>query len=921
MRPVKLMMSAFGPYAGEVRLELDQLGESGLYLITGDTGAGKTTIFDAITFALFGEASGKNRDAGSFRSKYAAPETPTFVELVFDYGGQLYRIQRSPEYDRPKARGAGFTRQSAEAKLFYPDGRVLTKPKEVNSAVVEILGIDRDQFTQIAMIAQGDFLRLLLAPTRDRRPIYQKLFRTRNYQTLQDELRAQALSLSRQAEYAGASIRQYLGSLGCDEEDPLLASAEAARAGDLPAQEVTELLQKLLAKDGAALAEMEAELSAQDKTAAALNRRVALAEAQQRTERSLAENLQRLSEAEPRLQAAEASLAAARERLPEAEALKDQAAVLSAELPAFTELEQKRGELATLDRRIADGQGCIAGKRERLALERAELAQQKEEYAGLRDADENLLRLENAKISLDQEVAALRELDGAAAEARLLQSRLSRLQEDYRAKAADADLKRRRYDDLHRAYLDEQAGILAGTLRDGQPCPVCGSTVHPAPATPPRRAPSKAELERFKKEVEAAEKQAAGASEAAREAIGTVNEKKAAAVKNAARFGTAAGFDDIPSLLREKGAALNVQQAELKGKLGQARVLSERKHRLEDSIPHKEQDIEVAAAEIVRLETGLTGLQTRREGADARIRELTQGLHFPSREQVQQRITALLAKRKALEDALQQAQEAKAACDREVTACRAAIEEARKALRDKVDCDLQEDRAALEALAEKKAVLSKRQQAAATRFDGNRRLLENIRRKSEEADRIETRLRWMQALSDTANGNLRGKDKVMLEAYIQSTYFDRVIRRANTKLLVMSGEQYELKRRTETDDNRSQGGLELDVIDHYNGTERSVKTLSGGESFKASLSLALGLSEEIQSSAGGIRLDTMFVDEGFGSLDEESLQQAMQALAGLTEGKRLVGIISHVAELKERIDRQIVVTKQPTGGSQAEIRV
>ena len=179
---------------------------------------------------------------------------------------------------------------------------------------------------------------------------------------------------------------------------------------------------------------------------------------------------------------------------------------------------------------------------------------------------------------------------------------------------------------------------------------------------------------------------------------------------------------------------------------------------------------------------------------------------------------------------------------------------------------------------------------------------------------------WVKALSDTANGNISGKEKIMLETYIQMHYFDRIIARANTRFMVMSGGQYELKRRLEAENNRRQSGLELDVVDHYNGTERSVKTLSGGESFKASLSLALGLSDEIQASAGGIRLDSMFVDEGFGSLDEESLRQAVQALTGLTQGGRLVGIISHVAELKEKIEKQIIVTKDRSGGSRVELR-
>ena len=198
-------------------------------------------------------------------------------------------------------------------------------------------------------------------------------------------------------------------------------------------------------------------------------------------------------------------------------------------------------------------------------------------------------------------------------------------------------------------------------------------------------------------------------------------------------------------------------------------------------------------------------------------------------------------------------------------------------------------------------------------------ILENLRPQISKMEETEKRLQCVQALSDTANGRLSGKEKIMLETYIQMTFFDRIIRRANVRLMVMSGGQYELKRRVNAENNRSQAGLELDVIDHYNGSERSVKTLSGGESFKASLALALGLSDEIQSSAGGIRLDTMFVDEGFGSLDEESLEQAVNALVGLTQGNRLVGIISHVSELKNRIDKQIVVTKEKSGGSKAEI--
>ena len=250
---------------------------------------------------------------------------------------------------------------------------------------------------------------------------------------------------------------------------------------------------------------------------------------------------------------------------------------------------------------------------------------------------------------------------------------------------------------------------------------------------------------------------------------------------------------------------------------------------------------------------------------------------------------------------------------------RAAMDEAEKRLNESEAVDIAKEKARDADLSLRKKELTGRRQEIRSSLDSNRRTLAALLEKSACLDAVESNWKWVKSLSDTANGNLSGKEKIMLETYIQMTCFDRIIHRANIRFMMMSGGQYELKRRREALNNRSQSGLELDVVDHYNGSERSVKTLSGGEAFKASLSLALGLSDEIQSSAGGIRLDTMFVDEGFGTLDEESLQQAIHVLLSLTEGNRLVGIISHVAELKEKIDKQILVTKTKSGGSEAEI--
>ena len=252
MRPLKLTLSAFGPYAGHTEIDLEKLGEKGLYLITGDTGAGKTTIFDAITYALYDAPSGTNRDTSMFRSKYASPETPTFVEMTFSCGGKVYTVKRNPEYERPARRGSKMTRQRAEAELHLPDGSgVLDKPKEVNAALVRIIGLDRSQFSQIAMIAQGEFLKLLTAETKDRQEIFRKIFKTNCYEVLQNRLKDSTNTLYRKCEAARASVQQYIGGIVCAEGDMLREKAQQAKEGKLPFAETVELLETLIDRDEA----------------------------------------------------------------------------------------------------------------------------------------------------------------------------------------------------------------------------------------------------------------------------------------------------------------------------------------------------------------------------------------------------------------------------------------------------------------------------------------------------------------------------------------------------------------------------------------------------------------------------------------------------------------------------------------------
>lgn len=755
MRPLRLTLSAFGPYAGLMELDFTKLGEHGLYLITGDTGAGKTTIFDAITFALYGEPSGTYREVSMLRSKYAEAKTPTYVELEFVSREKTYVVRRNPEYVRPKDRGEGLTSQKADACLTFPDGKVITKVKDVTAAVTELIGLDRGQFTQIAMIAQGDFQKLLLAKTEERSRIFREIFHTRSYQMIQERLKTEVSAVRSAYEDIQKSIGMYVGTIICEETHPcevLLRNIKENRAYDR-LDELLTSVQAMLAEDEKNAVRMEQLQSEAEKHLEDANQKLG--------------QIAALKKAETEKKRAQQILQSEGEKLPQCQASYEQAA--------------------------KEAQIC-----EQLAVEIA------------------------------QEEKALREWKEVQSKAAALEKDLLKVQESYRRAVLESTQSRSRYQQMERLYLDAQAGILAQSLKEGEPCPVCGAMEHPSPAIMQTEVPTEEELKRAKEEAQQKEER-------------TVQCSSRASV----------------ILTKTQSAREELEKYEKKEiseeKLREKRT---RKQRLEQTLERSQKEYENCKSRVERAKALLQSL----EGQMAEI-------PFAN-----------------LEEAYLQMQEKREAASGE----KMRQQKARQMLQHRIQTNHQ----AVRKIAEQKADLKE----------------------------VEQRFIWMKALTDTANANLKGKDRVTLETYIQMTYFERILARANVRLLVMSGGQYELRRKAEADNRTSQSGLELDVIDHYNGTSRSVKTLSGGETFKASLCLALGLSDEIQSQAGGIRLDTMFVDEGFGSLDEESLEQAMQALQGLAESNRLVGIISHVGELKERIDRQIVVKKERSGGSRAEIR-
>ena len=411
MRPLKLTVSAFGPYAGEVVMDLERLGERGLYLITGDTGAGKTTIFDAITYALYGEPSGEDRDPSMFRSKYAQPETPTRVELVFSYGGRTYTVRRTPEYERPAKKGGGTTVQKADAELTLPDGRLVTKAREVTREIAGIIGLNRSQFSQIAMIAQGDFRKLLQADTKSRQEIFRELFRTRYYMVFQEKMKGEAGKLQRECEAAQASVEQYIGGVVCREDDLLRPRLQKAQTGDLPFPETVELIRQLIEEVGEEERSWQGVLDRLDgalkETSALLGKAQEAQKVREKLEQARGERETLLSRAETARKALEAE----QENLPRQERAGKELAALEAELPRYQELSQREADLAALTEGIAALEETCAQQEETRTAREQSLRTWKKELDGLASVDADRERLLREQEQAEGREAALTALE------------------------------------------------------------------------------------------------------------------------------------------------------------------------------------------------------------------------------------------------------------------------------------------------------------------------------------------------------------------------------------------------------------------------------------------------------------------------------------------------------------------------------
>jgi exonuclease SbcC len=923
MKPLKLTMSAFGSYAG--KNVIDFTGQQqGIFLITGDTGAGKTTIFDAITYALYNQTSGGERNGNMMRSQYARPETETYVELEFLYRGQTYRVRRNPDYKITKTLKNGKIREQKvphSVELTLPDGTVFPEKKNATDAkIIEILGLTADQFSQIVMIAQGDFLKLLYTKSDERKMIFSKLFRTDIYWKIQENLRRKSMEMDERIQENDRAFEQ--------EKSRIIPLPESE---ELPLDELVERLRERL-KD--ALKEQNLRRANVEE----LNKKITKYEEINK----LFVSLEKIRQTGKELEARQAE---SKERRQQIENARKADKVLVAEqqnLRQQQEVEQSAQAIAKMTETLANDQEMF----ETLKTQQQEAeAKQKREAA---DIQKKMLALEQSFPSYE----ALQNARSEEQQAKKVWEDLGKISEEsfHKKKAGIAALKEQQkrqeqiveqtkknweqtslsasesakhYEHMYEAFLKEQAGILAENLSAGCPCPVCGSTVHPDPAKLSDHAVTELEVEQAKKTRAAAEEKR-DLAYAAFEAEKTEKQKLAQAVeKEEADFVLA---QTIAKQQRKEAEQNYVSLQKIAEQIREKLVypsLAEAKKQyaaMQKALAAAEQEIERKRQKVSELAEAMNTLKGQKLAEEENQKtakklaaktekeyaKLLEKSGFVSEETYHLAILPERSRSK-LE---REEKEYESQCLRQ--------QSEQKLLEKQVSGKTYTDTTELneQLKAEKQALkeAEKTYMELHTAYENDRSVLQNCAVYLEKGKKLESEDQVIKSLSKTANGRLSGSAKIDFETYIQRQYFKQIIHEANKRLLTMSNHQFILKLKEEANTGRKTNeGLDLSVYSLVTDSERDVKTLSGGESFLAALAMALGLSDIVERSAGAIHPDMMFIDEGFGSLDAQSRQQAIEVLAELAGDSRMVGIISHVTELKEQIDRKLVVSRTDKG--------
>ena len=816
MRPLTLTISAFGPYAGQTEIDFEKFGRGGLFLITGDTGAGKTTVFDAVSYALYGQPSGSHREDSMLRSAYAEKETPTFVRLTFECHGKVYTIRRNPEYKRPRKKGTGgeLTTEKKSVELQMPDGSVLSKIADADKKIAEIMGVDRSQFSQIAMLAQGDFLDLLFASTTERLEIFRKIFRTGLYGTLQEELKQ--MKSARKEEYDDLEKKRALHTQEIRAGGALSDRAEKARAGEMTTDEVLALAEEILEQDRAERKAFERDLAELKKQIGDLDGQIGQAEIIDTMKTDLRNNRADLTKGSADEEQLKRALEAEEARTGDREKQEKEIVVMKDRMPRYSELDQYRKAADDLQKDIDGNQKAFDQTAAQLAVSEKELTDMETRYKKSEGLEAEKIKVEKRRDDLKETYQRCSRFIKAEQKFRKSEEESQKaLREAQKANIAAKNASDQ-YAALNGAFLSEQAGILAEKLQIGEPCPVCGSPDHPAPAVKSERAPREAQVneayEFSEKTREASEKarndstrlkQAAESEDAALKALyrEILPDGAARDLENALREVT-----ELQSDTETKGRAERKEIDRLETELKERREL-------EESLPKKRETVSDLKDQIAGLDKKKSELTERKKAAEASLQKISADLEYESLQKAEEAVRRMEESVAEMKAAYEKAQKALSDKKSANAALKGKIENLEKQLKDQKEYDLAglKDRRA--ALSKQQDELNEKEKDLATRISVNRDAAEKIANVKGELKTKETELQEIQTLSDTASGQLSGKDRIQLETYVQMRYFDRVLARANRRFQVMSEGQYELRRQQGADSLRSQSGLDLNVID------------------------------------------------------------------------------------------------------------
>lgn len=1035
MKPVKLTISAFGPYADCQTIDFTGLGDTGLYLIYGETGAGKTTVFDAISYALYGEASGEGRTSAMFRSHFSQAAVKTQVELEFVYKNKNYRVIRNPEYERPKTRGSGYTKELSNAELFLPEEVIISGKNNVTDKIIEILGMNKQQFSQIVMIAQGDFRRFLFSDTRERAAILRRIFDTENIERFQKDLKYKLSALRDELTAAKRSLMQYLKGIqegdnrelteriSTWEEETILYSGkevietlpllikqqekweteantrikamqeekesllpQLAVAGDANSRLLKlEKRRKVLSEQNRKENDFAEKSKALESGKAALYRIKPFEEQYQKALhryqvmlKKTAEQNEAMEQVADLLRQAEKEYKGQEEKTRLLEKLRFKQERLSEEIPRYEELISMNREAENYRMTLRQHETEIKKSNDREAF-------LKQEGQALISQIKGMAELE---LSIEKYLYEMRDLEEKMSRlANLLQlsERLHRGKEEKKKLLSDFEIAEADFlkedlqcKEMETVFFREQAGLLAGQLKDGMPCPVCGSPTHPSKAELIKGAPTEAQLQKQKELVQILREkreETAGSCKEKNMLIVSLKQQYETAVSQYEQFGVLKQESDCKykiGIIKKQKAALEIkiaeakQKVELKKKLEASltafemetigltellKVKGESLREVKDKLVKKqaekealinllqfkdqreaEKQAEHYAGQILKLQQELNRVkhnyeetQSRKEKIHAVYAELkTQsGGLLKEKNQLYDSYIAALKGIFDSEPEYKKAlftEEQLAADEKEINAyydfMKRLINEIEVLTAEtkslnwidtaQLECRLTEISSAI-------AEESKKVSRITSMKDSNKNILKNFSIGLEKGLSKEKTYLIYKEIADTANGKISGKLPVTFETFMQITYFQQILVSANMRLSRMSNQRYELRRKKQPVNLRSQAGLDLDILDHYTGKIRDVRSLSGGEAFLTSLSLALGLSDIVQQTSGGIELKAMFIDEGFGTLDGDTLDTAINTLNAMAGEGKLIGIISHVNELREKMEKQIWIEKGVNG--------